>query len=79
MESATKHRASSHHCLDGLEERQRDAIRTAFFDGVTYAELAERQGVPLGTMKSWVRRGLHGLRSASSDERRFPRPIRIPT
>lgn len=51
-----------HACLDGLEQRQRDAIRTAFFDGVTYAELAERQDVPLGTMKSWVRRGLAKLR-----------------
>jgi RNA polymerase sigma-70 factor (ECF subfamily) len=51
-----------HQCLDGLEERQRAAIRTAFFDGVTYAELAERQSVPLGTMKSWVRRGLARLK-----------------
>lgn len=51
-----------HGCLKGLEERQREAIRTAFFDGVTYAELAERQAVPLGTMKSWVRRGLAKLK-----------------
>ena len=51
-----------HGCLDGLEDRQRGAIRTAFFDGVTYAELAERESVPLGTMKSWVRRGLAKLR-----------------
>jgi len=52
-----------HGCLDGLEENQRAAIRTAFFDGVTYAELAERQNVPLGTMKSWVRRGLARLKA----------------
>ena len=51
-----------HVCLDGLEVRQRDAIRTAFFDGATYADLAERQNVPLGTMKSWVRRGLLKLK-----------------
>ncbi len=51
-----------HLCLDGLEQRQRDAIRTAFFQGVTYAELAEQSAVPLGTMKSWVRRGLARLR-----------------
>ncbi|MFA6124711.1 MAG: sigma-70 family RNA polymerase sigma factor [Sphingomonas sp.] len=51
-----------HGCLQGLEARQRDAIRTAFFDGVTYAELAERQSIPLGTMKSWVRRGLAKLK-----------------
>lgn len=51
-----------HLCLDQLEDKQRDAIRTTFFDGVTYAELAERLGVPLGTMKSWVRRGLMRLK-----------------
>jgi RNA polymerase sigma-70 factor (ECF subfamily) len=49
-------------CLEQLEERQGLAIRTAFFDGITYAELAERASVPLGTMKSWVRRGLGKLR-----------------
>ena len=56
---------AAHHlsqCLDGLDDHQRTAIRTAFFDGVTYAELAERQAVPLGTMKSWVRRGLARLK-----------------
>ena len=51
-----------HLCLEQLEERQRASIRTAFFDGLTYAELAERAAVPLGTMKSWVRRGLLRLR-----------------
>lgn len=51
-----------HFCLGTLEVNQRDAIRTAFFEGLTYAELAERIAVPLGTMKSWVRRGLMKLR-----------------
>ncbi len=54
--------ARLHHCLEGIETRQRSAIRSAFFGGLTYAELAERQAVPLGTMKSWVRRGLMALR-----------------
>ncbi|HEX8413462.1 MAG TPA: sigma-70 family RNA polymerase sigma factor, partial [Sphingomicrobium sp.] len=39
-----------HLCLDALDDRQRLAIRTAFFDGLTYAELAERGEVPLGTV-----------------------------
>ncbi|MBY8828933.1 sigma-70 family RNA polymerase sigma factor [Hephaestia sp. CMS5P-6] len=51
-----------HLCLDELDRNQKDAIRTAFFDGVTYAELAERRAVPIGTMKSWVRRGLRRLK-----------------
>ncbi|TMJ13810.1 MAG: sigma-70 family RNA polymerase sigma factor [Alphaproteobacteria bacterium] len=49
-------------CIEELEERQRDAIRSAFLDGATYSDLAERDGVPLGTMKSWIRRGLLRLR-----------------
>ena len=50
-------------CLEELEMRQSAAIRAAFMDGLTYDELAERQGVPLGTMKSWIRRGLAKLRA----------------
>jgi RNA polymerase sigma-70 factor (ECF subfamily) len=49
-------------CLEQLEERARAMIRAAFLDGATYPELAEREGVPLGTMKSWIRRGLLRLR-----------------
>jgi RNA polymerase sigma factor (sigma-70 family) len=51
-----------HLCLDSLEAKQREAIRSAFFGGLTYAELATRQSVALGTMKSWVRRGLIRLK-----------------
>lgn len=49
-------------CLDELDDQQRAMIRSAFLDGATYPELAEREGVPLGTMKSWIRRGLLRLR-----------------
>lgn len=49
-------------CLEELEQKTRDMIRAAFVDGATYPELAKRQGVPLGTMKSWIRRGLQRLR-----------------
>lgn len=49
-------------CLEGLEARHAEAIKTAFYEGVTYDQLAGRAGVPLGTMKSWVRRGLIRLR-----------------
>ena len=60
--------AQLHRCLDQLNQHQRDAIRTAFFDGLTYAELAERNSVPLGTMKSWVRRGLMRLKDCLGDD-----------
>ncbi|MBA3525733.1 MAG: sigma-70 family RNA polymerase sigma factor [Pseudomonadota bacterium] len=49
-------------CLDELDDQQRDSIRSAFLDGATYPQLAERERVPLGTMKSWIRRGLLRLR-----------------
>jgi RNA polymerase sigma factor (sigma-70 family) len=50
-------------CLEELEARQSSAIRAAFLDGATYEELAMRMSVPLGTMKSWIRRGLLKLRA----------------
>ena len=49
-------------CLEELDERARGLIRDAFVDGSTYPQLAEREGVPLGTMKSWIRRGLQRLK-----------------
>lgn len=56
-------KARVHHCLGTLDDNQRDNIRAAFFDGRTYAELAEAVGVPLGTMKSWIRRGMQRLKT----------------
>jgi len=50
-------------CLEELEGRQSAAIRAAFLDGATYEELAQRMSVPLGTMKSLIRRGLLKLRA----------------
>lgn len=56
-----------HDCLGQLEDRQRMAIRTAFFEGLTYAELADQLAAPLGTIKSWVRRGLMRLKVCLDD------------
>jgi RNA polymerase sigma-70 factor (ECF subfamily) len=50
-------------CLGELEPQRRRLIRTAFFDGATYDELASRSGVPLGTVKSWIRRSLIKLKA----------------
>lgn len=50
-------------CLDALEPQQQRSVREAFFTGATYNELATRCKVPLGTMKSWIRRSLMQLRT----------------
>jgi RNA polymerase sigma-70 factor (ECF subfamily) len=50
-------------CLDKLEEKQRHCILLAFVDGLSHAEIAARLPAPLGSVKSWVRRGLLSLRS----------------
>lgn len=54
--------ARLHLCLDRLEEPHAGVIRAAFFKGLTYSQLADAMKVPLGTMKSWIRRGLARLK-----------------
>jgi RNA polymerase sigma-70 factor (ECF subfamily) len=62
MESTQTH-ARLHGCLNGLATHERAALRGAFFDGNTYEDLAARMRVPLGTMKSWIRRALIKLKA----------------
>ncbi|WP_312327030.1 sigma-70 family RNA polymerase sigma factor [Stenotrophomonas sp.] len=55
-------RARLAQCLETLESKRRALIRAAFLDGSSYEELARRIGSPLGSVKSWIRRGLGQLR-----------------
>jgi RNA polymerase sigma factor (sigma-70 family) len=55
--------ARLHGCLEGLASHERAALHGAFFDGNTYEDLAARMTVPLGTMKSWIRRALIKLKA----------------
>jgi RNA polymerase sigma-70 factor, ECF subfamily len=50
-------------CLGRLEGKQRQAIMLAFFDGLSHSELAAHLREPLGTVKTWVRRGLARLKT----------------
>lgn len=65
---ADEDRAQIFDCLDALPANQQRAIRMAFFDGSSHTELASNLEVPLGTMKSWIRRGLLQLRGCLQGE-----------
>lgn len=49
-------------CMEELESDRAKAVRNAYVEGLTYQELAERHGVPLNTMRTWLRRSLLKLR-----------------
>lgn len=49
-------------CLDELDTDKAGAVRGAYLQGLTYAELAEKFSVPLNTMRTWLRRSLISLR-----------------
>jgi RNA polymerase sigma-70 factor (ECF subfamily) len=51
-----------HECLRKLEGRQREVLSLAYLRDLSHAELAEQLQLPLGTVKTWIRRGLEQLR-----------------
>ncbi len=48
-------------CLEQLDMKRRAAVILAYAHGMSHGELAGKLGVPLGTAKSWTRRGLLSL------------------
>ena len=48
--------------LEELRPDQRRALELSFFDGFTHVEISEQLGLPLGTVKTHIRRGLGVLR-----------------
>lgn len=53
-------------CMAELEPDKSDAVRRAYLEGETYQELAERYGVPLNTVRTWLRRSLIKLKECLS-------------
>lgn len=49
-------------CIEELSESQRTSILLSFIEGLSHQQVTVRMGKPLGTVKSWVRRGLQSLR-----------------
>jgi RNA polymerase sigma-70 factor, ECF subfamily len=60
--------AKLHGCIGSLESQDAKFIRSAFLRGMTYAELAEQENMPLGTVKSRIRRALIKLRNCLGGE-----------
>lgn len=53
-------------CMEALEGKQKQLISMAFFHDLTHSALAEKLQMPLGTVKSWIRRGLVQLKGCLS-------------
>ena len=51
-----------HQCLEQLENRQREVLSLAYVRDLSHSELALQLKLPLGTVKTWIRRGLDQLR-----------------
>lgn len=60
-----------HEALQQLDPQPRQLIALAFFRGLTHEEIASHTGIPLGTVKSHIRRGLNTLRTLLGE----PAPI----
>jgi RNA polymerase sigma-70 factor (ECF subfamily) len=61
LDHATRRHALER-CMQGLSGEQRSCLALAYYQGFSHAELAEHLSQPLGTVKSWLRRGLQSLR-----------------
>lgn len=55
-----------HQCLERLERPQRQVVSLAYLRDLSHSELADQLKLPLGTVKSWVRRSLEQLRKCLS-------------
>jgi RNA polymerase sigma-70 factor (ECF subfamily) len=49
-------------CLETLEPQKAEAVVSAYVEGYSYQELADRYSIPLNTMRTWLRRSLASLR-----------------
>lgn len=51
-----------HQCLARLDNRQREVVSLAYIRDLSHSELSEQLKLPLGTVKTWIRRGLDQMR-----------------
>ena len=66
MADASEQAWALHLCLQQLEGRQREVVSLAYLRDLSHGELASQLKLPLGTIKTWIRRGLEKLRVCMS-------------
>ena len=66
MTQASEQANALHLCLSKLDNKQREVVSLAYMRDLSHAELAEQLKLPLGTVKTWIRRGLEQLRGCMS-------------
>ena len=59
---ASEQAAALHQCLQRLEQAQRQVVSLAYLRDLSHSELASTLKLPLGTVKTWMRRSLEQLR-----------------
>ena len=59
---ASEQAQALHRCLGQLEDRQREVVSMAYLRDLSHGDLAGELALPLGTVKTWIRRGLEKLR-----------------
>mgnify|MGYP006146181357 FL=1 len=63
VNDASQQAFALHQCLTRLEAKQREVVSLAYLRDQSHGELAEQLKLPLGTVKTWIRRGLDQLRT----------------
>ena len=63
---ASQQSQALHACLSRLDNKHREVLSLAYLRDLSHAELASQLQLPLGTVKTWIRRGLDQLRVCMS-------------
>ncbi|MFY3385583.1 RNA polymerase sigma factor [Paracidovorax sp. MALMAid1276] len=61
--AASEQAFALHQCLTRLDNKQREVVSLAYLRDLSHGELADQLQLPLGTVKTWIRRGLQQLRA----------------
>lgn len=62
LAEASEQALTLHQCMQRLEQRQREVVHLAYLRDLSHGELSAQLRLPLGTVKTWIRRGLEQLR-----------------